>query len=242
MAHFDDAKELVNHAKIALLKLERDYQSSLHEKTIEAALLIDIKNIMENLRSALDFSAHGLFTKYGTSPKANPKIYFPYAALRQTQVAFQAANRIETCIPGITASRPDILTRLESYQHYSDPANRWLPLFMELNNENKHDKLAPQTRREARQLRIESGGAEINLGPGASSSLGAGASIQLGDAVIPGGQKFSGERPATFHGSGTQTVIIWTSFTFDCNGETVLPFLMNAVNQVERIVNELAAL
>ena len=242
MAHFDDAKELVNHAKSALPKLEQDYQSSLHEKTIKAALLIDIKNIMENLRSALDFSVHGLFTKYGTSPKASPKIYFPYAVLGQNQAAFQAAHRIETCIPGITASRPDIVARVESYQHYSDPANTWLPLFMELNNENKHEKLTPQTRKEARQLRIESGGAAIDLGPGASISLGSGASIQFGDVVIPGGQEFSGERPATVHRSGTQTVIVWVSFTFDSNGETVLPFLKNAVNQVERIVNELAAL
>jgi len=242
MAYFDDAKELVNHAKNALPELEQDYQSSLNEKTVKAALRIDIKNIMENLRSALDFSAHGLFTKYGSSPKANPSIYFPYAALGQTQAAFQAANRIETCIPGITAARPDIVARLESYQHYSNQANKWLPMFMDLNNENKHEKLTAQTRTEVKQLRIESRGAAIDLGPGAGISLGQGASIQLGDAVIPGGQDFSGNRPATVHGSGTQTVVVWVSFTFDSNGEVVLPFLQNAFGQIERIVNELAVL
>jgi hypothetical protein len=80
------------------------------------------------------------------------------------------------------------------------------------------------------------------LGPGAGIGLGHGASIQIGDAVIPGGQDISGERPATVHGSGTQNVIVWVSFTFDGNGEVVLPFLQNAVAQVDRIVNELAAL
>ena len=241
ISHFDDAKELVNHAKGALPKLEQDYQSSLHDKTIKPAVLIDIKNLMENLRSALDFSAHGLFAKYGTSPKANPKIYFPYAQLGQTQAAFLAANHIENFIPGI-AARPDVVARLNSYQHYSDPKNKRLPQFMDLNNENKHEKLTPQTRKEARQLRIESRGTAIDLGPGASISMGSGASIQFGDVVIPGGQDFSGERPAMVHGSGTQTVIVWVSFTFDANGETVLPFLKNAISQVEWIVNELAGL
>ncbi len=99
MSRFDDARALVNHARGALPKLEEDYESSLNDRIVKPALLIDIKNIMENLRSALDFSAHGLFTKYGTSAKANPKIYFPYAALGQTQAVFQASNRIETLYP-----------------------------------------------------------------------------------------------------------------------------------------------
>ena len=242
MAHFDDAKALVDHAKNSFPTLEQDYRSSLHGKTVEPALLIDIKNAMENLRSALDFSAHGLFAKHGASPRPDPKIYFPYAPLAQTQAQFQAAKRIESCIPGLAAARPDIVARLESYQHYSGPANKWLPLFMDLNNENKHNKLTPQTRNEARQLRIESRGAVIELGPGASISLGSGASIQIGDATIQGGQELSGERPAMMHGLGTQTVIVWVSFTFDSNGEVVLPFIKNAISQVERIVNELAAL
>ena len=66
--------------------------------------------------------------------------------------------------------------------------------------------------------------------------------MQIGDAVIPGAQDFSGERPATFYGPGSQTVILWISFTFASNGEAVMPFLKNAVSQIERIVNELAGL
>ena len=242
MAHFDDARALVVHTKKALTKLEQDYHSSLNERTIRQDFLIDIKSLMENLRSALDFSAHGLFHKCSTLPKANPKIYFPYATLQQTQAAFQASQRIEICIPGITVARPDIVARLETYQHYSNPANRWLPLFMDLNNENKHERLTPQTRSEARQLRIQSREATLELGPGAVTDLGQDASIQIGDAVIRGPQAVSGDRPATVDGAETQTIIVWVSFRFDSNGEEVLPFLQNAVNQVDRIVNELAIL
>lgn len=241
MGHFEDAAELVNHAKQTLPKIKQAYDESLHEQTVKPVLLIEIKNLMENLRSALDFSAYGLFDVYGSSATSNPRIYFPYATLNQTQAQFQSANRIEKSIRGITALRPDIVARIEAYQHYSDPSNRWLPLFMALINENKHQHLTPQTRHEKRGLRIESGGAAIELGPGASIDIGSGASISIGNVQIPGGQQISGKNPAQIFGSGQQTVIVWVSFTFDSNGEEVLPFLETAVNKIDTIVTELAA-
>lgn len=113
---------------------------------------------------------------------------------------------------------------------------------MDLNNENKHERLTPQTREEARQLKLESGGASISLGPGSSISMGRGASMRLGNMTIPGGQHISGESPAQYVGAGTQTVTIWVSFKFQCNGEPVIPFLTNAVNNIRKIINELAAI
>lgn len=56
VAYFSDATELVNHAKQAIPKLKQAYEESLNEQTIKPVLLIEIKNLMENLRSALDFS------------------------------------------------------------------------------------------------------------------------------------------------------------------------------------------
>ena len=242
MSYFDDAKDLVKHAKEELLKIQKAYNESLHEKSVKRTLLIEIKNLMENLRSALDFAAHGLFDKCGSCARSNPKVYFPYASLAQTQAAFMSSNRIEVCIPGISSSRPDIVAKLESYQHYAHADNRWLPLFMNLNNENKHERLTPQTREEARQLKLESGGAAISLGPGASISMGPGASIRLGRMSLPGGQQISGDRPARFSGHGKQTVTVWVSFKFETNGEPVLPFLINAVEKTQQIVSELESM
>ena len=74
----------------------------------------------------------------------------------------------------MTTNRPEIAVKIESYQHFSNDENSWLPKFMELNNENKHQRLTPQTRKEVKQLNIKSGGG------GASISLGGGASISLG--------------------------------------------------------------
>jgi len=79
MSYFDDAKELVKHAENQFGRIKKLYEQSLHKRSIEPELLIEIKNLMENLRSALDFTAHGLFNKYGNSTKSGLKIYFPYA-------------------------------------------------------------------------------------------------------------------------------------------------------------------
>lgn len=242
MSRFDDAKSLLQHAQGKLPDIKAEYGKSLSKKSVEASLLVDIKNFMENLRSALDFSAHGLFEAYGASNRLNPKIYFPYAPLSQNLTAFRQNNRIEVCIPGISTSRPDVVAKLESYQHFSSADNKWLPLFMELNNENKHQQLTPQEKRESKQLNITSGGAGISLGQGASISLGRGASIQMGGMKIPGGQTISTNSPAKTIGPGQQTIITWVSFHFSSNNEPVVPFLENALTGVSKIVSELSAI
>lgn len=240
MGQFDDAKELVGHCKPTFNKIEQAYKESLHDREIKKTLLIEIKNFMENLRSALDFTAHGLFDKYGNSTPSKPRIYFPYAWASLDKVHFQSNNIIEKNLPGVTANRPDIATKIESYQHFENVANSWLPKFMELNNENKHQQLTPQIRKETKQLNISSGGASISLGQGASISLGHGASISFGGLVIPGGQSFDANNPAKIIGQGKQEVITWISFLFSTNNELVLPLLKQALDGTEKIVNELS--
>lgn len=241
MSQFDDAKALVDHSKRELEQIRAAYAGSLNLQSISPALLVKIKNLMENLRSALDFSAVGLFQKYGNS-RPNAKIYFPYALLNQDAGKFQTAGRIEAGIPGITASRPDVVRALEFVQHFAGAEWGWVPHFMELNNENKHQRLTPQTRKESRQLKISSPcGTSIILGDGASIRLGGGAHIQLGDAVIPGGQSMDPTNPGRVIG-GIQEVTVWVSFHFSSNNMPVMPLLEQATAGVEKIVQILAAL
>jgi hypothetical protein len=240
MTQFDDAEALLQHAEKQLGDIRDAYEASLQEKKIKPELLIEIKNFLENLRSSLDFSAHALFALYGSSPKSNPNIYFPYATLNQGSSEYQ--QRIEVCIPGLSQSRPDIAAVLEGFQHYSDPNNRWLPLFMDLNNENKHEKLTPQTRRESKELRIKSGGSEVAIGPGASISLGPGASMKVGNMVIPGPQSFDSSVSPSSIGPGQKMIITWVSFTFSTNNEEVLPFLHRSLSGAKKIVHDLHSL
>ncbi|HCY17387.1 MAG: hypothetical protein A2Z93_13335 [Curvibacter sp. GWA2_64_110] len=241
VSQFDDARALVEHSKQELEKIRSAYAGSLKSQQISPVFLVEIKNLMENLRSALDFSAVGLFQKYGNG-KPNAKIYFPYASLNQDATKFRAAGRIEACIPGITASRPDVVLALESVQHFAGAEWSWMPHFMELNNENKHQRLTPQTRQESRQLKLSSdSGAAIILGDGASIQIGGGAFIQLGDALIPGGQSISPTNPGQIIG-GNQELTVWVSFHFSSNNMPVMPLLEQATAGVEKIVQSLAVL
>jgi len=242
MGCFDDAKQLVGYARDRLPNIQSAYEASLSDKESKPQLLIEIKNFMENLRSALDFTAHGLFDNYGSSTSKSPRIYFPYAALNQSETEFRCSKRIKACIPGLSANRPDIAEKIISFQHFSDERNQWLPVFMQLNNENKHQQLTPQVRRETKELRISSGGASISMGSGASISIGRGASIRLGRMTIPGGQTFNAERPPGTFGPGKKEVITWVSFHFSTTDTPVLPLLNQALEGVDRIVSELSAM
>jgi len=242
MSYFNDTKKLIKHAENQFGKIKKIYEQSLREKSIKSELLIEIKNLMENLRSALDFTAYGLFIKYGDQTISNPKIYFPYALERQSKSDFQNQNRIEKCIPGLSVSRPDIVTKIESYQYFADPTNVWLPQFMILCNENKHQQLTPQERREIKQLKLTSGRTSINLGEGASISMGSGTQIRMGRMVIPGGQKFDVNNPPATIGSGTKEIITWVSFHFSSNNQPVIPFLDRCVDGIKKIIEELLEL
>ena len=139
MSRFDDARELVTHSEEMLTTIGNLHQQSLEEQLARPTLLIEVKNFMENLRSALDYCAFALFEKYGHSTKATPKINFPYTKLTDDRSKFRS-EIVERSIPGLLTSRPDIVDKLESYQHFGNTGN-WLPHFMDITNENKHEQL-----------------------------------------------------------------------------------------------------
>lgn len=239
MDNFDDAKNLIIHSKEMIKKIEISYSESLNEKEIRKSLLIDIKNLMENLRSALDFTAQGLFNKYGSSNKAKPKIYFPYATIKTSKVIFQRKKIIENKIPGLE-NHPDLIKAIESYQHFENQNNKWLPIFMELNNENKHLKLSPQSKQEQKQLIIVSENKGFPIGIGGKIKMEKGSRFQFGDAIIEGEQTFNAENPPKISGGGYSIVKSWISFHFNQNKIEVLPFLKEAFNGTEKIVEELS--
>jgi len=240
MSAFDDAKSLIQHAAEELPKIRQAYQESLTAKTIGTLLLVEIKNVCENLRSSLDFAAHRLFEKHCVASPKKPKIYFPYATTKQSRAEFENNGRIDACIPGLSAARPDVVNLLLEMQHFGSKGYKWLPSFMSLTNENKHQRLVPQVRKESKELRISGGGASISLGQGASISIGTGASISIGGAVVRGGQTFDANNPPQVQG-GRVEVITWVSFHFETNGEPVIPFLETSLNGVREIVRDLSS-
>jgi hypothetical protein len=57
----DQITALLQHAKNDFVSIETQYQKSLEEQSVTIKLQIDIKNMMENLRSSLDYLAHDIY-------------------------------------------------------------------------------------------------------------------------------------------------------------------------------------
>ena len=84
-----------------------------------------------------------MFATFGGSKKSDPKVYFPCANADVDRQRFRD-KIVEHCIPGLLASRPDIVDRLETYQHFGHTGN-WLLVLVELVNEHKHEQLSAPT-------------------------------------------------------------------------------------------------
>ena len=242
MNYKNDSIALIEEAKNSLLEIRQSYEESLHEKEVKSKLLIKIKNFMENLRSALDFSSHYLFDKYCNSTISNPKIYFPYAWKELDLAEFRRKNLVENKIQGLSSNRPDIVTIIEGFQHFSDKENSWLPKFMDLNNENKHQRLTPQTRTEDKELNInfDNGRTAISLSEGSIFHLAEGSIMEIGDSIIRGEQTFSAENPPIIE-NGNAQIITWVSFEFTDLNEPVIPFLEKALVGCNNIVTKLTS-
>lgn len=134
---------LLSEADAQIAVVETLYRDSLENKQIPLVLQTKIKGALENQRSALEYIAHEITDRYGGTAR---RIYFPYAP---TQPDF--ATRMEQNMPGVAVNRADIADAIEECQPYmtSPP---WLAYLVPLTNENKHNRLSPQTRDETRWI------------------------------------------------------------------------------------------
>jgi hypothetical protein len=123
---------LLQRAETQLTSVRATYEKSLHEKHVDDALKVDIKNLCENLRSALDYIAHDVREKHCTSASANDRFYFP---ILPDSASF--SSRTAQWFPGLITTAPKVYGFLESVQPYQK-GYAWLGLFNRLNNENKH--------------------------------------------------------------------------------------------------------
>lgn len=215
MDAYNHARELVLFAECQLQRVVALHAECLRDKQVKPPFLIEVKNYMENLRSALDFVAGGLFRLHG---KAEPghRCYFPYAPQKMGLVEFRAKKKVDKAIPGISAKRPDVVARIENYQHWGNHGNT-LPIFMELNNENKHTQLTPQVEKEQLGFRIT-----VTIPPKGTFEM----------PIEPKGLN-------EFLKQNQIPVIAWKGLEFETNGVVVIPFLTGTLALIRVVVNEL---
>ncbi len=205
-----------------MASLKNDYQTSLKAKEVSEKLKVDIKNILENLRSCMDYIARDVYDKFISGTPG--RLYFP---IRHTANEFHQA--ISRDYSGLDQSAPNVYAIIEQVQPYNDP---WLGKFNRLNNDNKHEDLVEQTRTESRRVTVssKSGGGSVSWGPGVT--FGSGVSV-VGVPIDPRTQM---PVPNTI----TDTKVeIWVDFKFRDNNESVIPFLDRSVDKIESVCNSI---
>ena len=60
-------------------------------------------------------------------------------------------------LPGVSEVKPEVVDVLAPFQHFGN-TGPWLPMFMEMTNENKHREFSPQAKRVYTLVHIEATG------------------------------------------------------------------------------------
>jgi hypothetical protein len=145
MAAFTDANALIAECEQVILpEMNRLYRQSIQDNELKTSVCVKVKSFLEHLRSALDYCASAIYKKYGKG-KPSHRPYFSYANAKDTLNDFRTTI-IERALPGVAAARREILALLEKYQHFGSTGN-WMPIFMQLANENKHQEFTPQAQK-----------------------------------------------------------------------------------------------
>jgi len=244
MHSFEDALNLIDYSRAGFNLLKLEYGYCTDTKTVTPVLPVMIKNFLQNARSALDFSAHALYKRFGDQSKPPTTIHFPYAWLGATEKEF--GRKVDINLPGIKTARPDIYEVLNSYQYYNSDDNIWLPEFMELIGDNKYADLVIGPVEDVDQLVTDFGvqGAGLFIRGGGIIEMGENASIGSEYGSIKGEQTISMQSPALKNqrGSIKSEVSKHVLIYFESNGVEVIDFLDELLHGVSLITTDLKSL
>ena len=234
MSRLDDMHATLQVADELLAEIQGQYEASLEGQKIDSTLPVKIKNLLENLRSPLDYIAREISDAV-LGLGSGHRTYFPIGCVNVK--AFE--KHVQINLPGLDKANPSIYTKLESLQSYNATGCRALGKLSRLVNENKHNQLSPQTRTERRGLRVAfPGGGVIDMGPG-SSICGTGMISSGGGTINLTGGVVSGDSPARSGRNIQQTVQVWVSFLFSDTGDGVMELLRECRTDVRRAVDDL---
>jgi hypothetical protein len=122
-------------------------------------LRVDLKNLLENYRSALEYVAHYVADRCSPRPAAD-KVHFPVADPEDTVAKFK--KKLDRWFPGLAAAAPAVRAHLVAVQKFG--GRSWLRMLAELTNVNKHRTLSPQERRRFESIVVRFRGAGVRLG------------------------------------------------------------------------------
>jgi hypothetical protein len=140
---FDMARALIKRAEARQAWIGDDhgdpYEEALNTEVIPIEMEIALKEILDHLRSALDYCARQVCEACGPVPPG-VNVYFPIVARGFDVKDFP--SRVGKLMPGVMKSRPDLVPVLARFQPFSAEENGWLADLATLANETKHEQLS----------------------------------------------------------------------------------------------------
>lgn len=228
---FQDARLLVRSCKEQLPLLEKGYRDAATARNVPAGLSIQTKNFLENLRSALDYIAQGLYEAAGIRRRA--KVYYPYT--NENATSRQFARILQDRMPGYSHARPDVAEVLKGLQHQTGNSFEWVPLFMALTNRRKHRNLGDHPVIKMRRLRISFKGHQVVRAPLIIND----GEINIGGQRIPIGVYGPDNPPPVEAPIIAEAESIAAIVFADSSEVRVIPFLGKALEGVGFIVERL---
>ncbi|MBC8346526.1 MAG: hypothetical protein ISR89_07235 [Candidatus Marinimicrobia bacterium] len=231
-----DVDSLLSHIEDDLTNIKSKYEKSLREKNIPSSLRIDVKNVMENLRSCLDYMAQDIaeeiIVPYRTANNLSDlkRVYFPYGKNKQSFEQSVSRN-----LPNLESINKNVYFLIESIQPHSCN-NTWLYDFCAILNSNKHDSLSPQERKEKQSYKVG------RKGSGPAISAPAGAIKAPPEAISIGGAPvvFDSNTGIPLQTPGLEVnVTTWVSFVFYGTDLQVYPLLAISTEKIRKTFTKL---
>ncbi|MEE8372155.1 MAG: hypothetical protein V3R87_00260 [Dehalococcoidia bacterium] len=236
MSRKDNVETLLAYAEGQYQDIRERYDEALHNESLD--LSVPVKNLMENLRSALDYMAHDIYEScchaaQVASGKPEPRnIYFPYG---HTEADF--ASGVGSSLPELSSLAPTVYDLIASIQPYRG-GDTWLCDLCSILNENKHDQLTPQVRSETETYTVSSDYGRVTIPVNNPS-------VRI--RSLPGAVKLFGV-PAQFTDEGIHTApsdrlkhqrTKWIAFVFKDFNVDVLRLLGKAVPGITGLADDL---
>ena len=128
-----------------MASVESHYRRGLDAKSVSDSLLYDVRRVIQDCQSALDWTASAVNDRYGSGRA-------PYFPLARRPEDFDA--ELDKQIKGLHANHPAIAAAFERHQPYQT-GSEVLGYLHKLSRVNKHQDFSPQTRTERLRTRVD---------------------------------------------------------------------------------------
>ena len=161
-----------------VVSVESRYRLDLDAKSVSDDLLYDVRRVIQDCQSALDWTASAVNDRYGSGRA-------PYFPLARRPEDFDAD--LDKQIKGLHANHPAIAAAFERHQPYQ-AGSEVLGYLHKLSRVNKHQDFSPQTRTERLRTRVDVAGMGVAEWDPRAIKFASGVSI-LGAPIDPATQR-----------------------------------------------------